>query len=55
MNDVLQGNLTLEDLNIKLLPIENRAPYELKPFRKFNYYEERVGEFEDPAPPQAVV
>ena len=40
---------------VKLMKIEDRAPYELKPFRKGNYYEEQVGEFAEPLPPQAIV
>lgn len=51
VSDVLHDYDTLEDLGIKLTRIEDRAQYELKPFRQHRYYEEHVGEFADPEPP----
>ncbi len=52
VSDNLTGrNPTLEDLGVKLTRVEDRAPWELKPFRAHSYYEEKVGEFADPAPP----
>jgi len=54
-SDLYDGkNPTLEDLGVKLARIEDRADYELKPFRRNKYYEERVGEFSDPSPPKAL-
>jgi len=53
-SDILREELTLEDLGIQLTKIEDRAQWELKPFRLYNYLEEIVGEFPDPAPPVAV-
>lgn len=51
VSDVLQDYETLEDLGVKLTRIEDRAVYELKPYRLYGYYEERLGEFADPEPP----
>jgi NADH dehydrogenase (ubiquinone) 1 alpha subcomplex subunit 9 len=54
ISDVLRDYPTLEDLGVNLMSIEDRAPYELKPFRKHSYYEEKVGEFAAPDPPHAI-
>jgi hypothetical protein len=35
--------------------IENRAEWELKPYRAASYYAEELGEFEKPTPPKPVV
>jgi hypothetical protein len=43
------------DLGITPEVIENRADWELKPFRAAAYYDESLGEFEKPAPPKPVV
>ena len=51
VSDILHHHPTLEDLGVKLTHIEKHAPWALKPWRKNRYYEERVGEFTDPAPP----
>lgn len=54
VTDVLTGCPTLEDLGVKLTRIEDRAPWELKPYRQGAYYEEYLGEFADPEPPPTV-
>jgi len=54
-SDVLRDFPTLEDLGVPLTPLEDRAAYELKPFRMHNYYEESVGEFAPPAPPPVIM
>lgn len=46
--------LTLEDLGVPLTQIEDQAPWELRPYRAFNYYDAELGEFEKPAPPPVV-
>jgi hypothetical protein len=51
VTDVLQDFMTLEDLGVQLTALEDRVPYELRPFRRTNSYEERVGEFPQPQPP----
>ncbi|KAL5007556.1 hypothetical protein ScPMuIL_016362 [Solemya velum] len=45
---------TLEDLGVKLTRLEHQAPWELKPFRQFAYYDDKLGEFETPTPPPIV-
>lgn len=54
VTDILTGNPTLEDLGVNLLRLEDRAPFELKPFRMNAYYDEALGEFADPVPPPIV-
>jgi len=54
VSDVLRDYPTLEDLGVKLMSLEDRAPYELKPFRTHKYYEEQIGAFADPAPPPVI-
>ena len=46
---------TLEDLGVVLTNLEDQAPWELKPYRALNYYDEELGEFEKPAPPPVAV
>jgi len=56
VSDVLTpGNPTLSDLGITPDTVENRADWELKPYRAGSYYDEELGEFEKPAPPKTVV
>ncbi|ESO06944.1 hypothetical protein HELRODRAFT_98836 [Helobdella robusta] len=55
ISDELHDQLTLEDLGVKLTPLESKTIYELKPYRSHSYYEESVGEYPDPAPPQQYV
>jgi len=45
---------TLEDLGVTLTNIEDQAPWELRPYRAHNYYDESLGEFEKPAPPPVI-
>jgi len=53
MSDAITpGNPTLEDLGVKLTYLEDRAPWELKRFKRFGYYEEELGEFPEPALPK---
>ena len=54
ITDVISGCPTLEDLGVVLTKIENRAPFDLKPFRKNAYYAESLGEFPDPPAPPVV-
>ncbi|KAJ8867340.1 hypothetical protein PR048_031141, partial [Dryococelus australis] len=51
---VLPGVPTLEDLGVTLTHMEDQVPWELRPYRAGLYYDEALGEFEDPAPPQVV-
>lgn len=56
VSDVLTpGVRTLEDLGVTLTAMEDQVPWELRPFRAGAYYDEELGEFEQPAPPQALV
>ncbi|XP_013185874.1 NADH dehydrogenase [ubiquinone] 1 alpha subcomplex subunit 9, mitochondrial [Amyelois transitella] len=51
--DVVTTKLpTLEDLGVNLTHIEDQAPWELKPFRAYQYYMDQVGEFPKPDPPR---
>ena len=52
MSDILADELTLQDLDVQLMKLEDRAGWELKPWRKLRYYEEKVGEIPPPDPPQ---
>ena len=45
---------TLEDLGVTLTKMEDRIDWELRPYRAYQYYEERVGDFAPPAPPKYV-
>lgn len=49
--DVLSGNPTLEDLNVKLVRLEDRIRHLLLLHRRLNYYWDAVGEFPDPPNP----
>jgi len=55
VSDVLQDLPTLEDLGVTLTKLEDQAPYVLKPFRRYNYLDESVGEFAAPEPPPFIV
>ncbi|KAM3968119.1 NADH:ubiquinone oxidoreductase subunit 39 [Aphomia sociella] len=46
------GLPTLEDLGVNLMQIEDQAPWELKPFRAYQYYIDQIGEFPKPDPPK---
>lgn len=43
---------TLEDLGVTLTKMEDQVPWELKPFRAFQYYMAKVGEFPNPPNPK---
>ncbi|CAG9791888.1 unnamed protein product [Diatraea saccharalis] len=50
--DVVQSGVpTLEDLGVCLTHMEEQVPWELKPFRAYQYYMDKVGEFPKPDPP----
>uniref|UniRef100_A0A7R9EYU0 NADH dehydrogenase [ubiquinone] 1 alpha subcomplex subunit 9, mitochondrial n=1 Tax=Timema bartmani TaxID=61472 RepID=A0A7R9EYU0_9NEOP len=49
---LLAGVPTLEDLGVTLTTMESQVPWELKPFKAGLYYDEELGEFEEPAPPK---
>lgn len=51
MTDVLTGCPTLEDLNVKLTPLERVLPYLLQRYIRQSFYAESVGEFPTPKPP----
>ncbi|XP_064635343.1 NADH dehydrogenase [ubiquinone] 1 alpha subcomplex subunit 9, mitochondrial-like [Lineus longissimus] len=51
ITDMTMENPTLEDLGVKLTRIEDRAIFDLKPMRLYNYYEEKLGEFAPPSWP----
>lgn len=53
-SDVITGLPTLEELGVCLTRIEDQVPWELKPFRKYSYYEEKLGEWPDPEPPRVL-
>jgi len=55
VSDALQDLATLEDLGVTLTRLEEQAPYILKPFRRYNYLDESVGEFAAPEPPPFIV
>ena len=53
--DVVDSSLpTLEDLGVVLTALEDQAPWELRPYRALNYYDEELGEFEKLAPAPVV-
>jgi NADH dehydrogenase (ubiquinone) 1 alpha subcomplex subunit 9 len=54
VSDVLQDLATLEDLGVTLTKMEEQAPYIMKPFRRYNYLDESVGEFAKPEPPPII-
>ncbi|KPI91213.1 PREDICTED: NADH dehydrogenase [ubiquinone] 1 alpha subcomplex subunit 9, mitochondrial [Papilio xuthus] len=49
-----KGVPTLEDLGVTLTPMEDQVPWELKPFRAYQYYLDKLGEFPQPPPPNAL-
>lgn len=51
VSDKITGNPGLADLGITPVNLEDRIHWELMPYRKYNYYEPKVGEFPDPDPP----
>jgi len=55
ITDRIPDGLTLEDLGVKLTPIEQRAIFDLKPFRFNAYYHEALGEFKDPEHPPVIL
>ncbi|KAL0883801.1 hypothetical protein ABMA27_015891 [Loxostege sticticalis] len=51
--DVTQrGVPTLEDLGVCLTRMQDQVPWELKPFRAYQYYIDKLGEFAKPEPPK---
>ncbi|XP_026491247.2 NADH dehydrogenase [ubiquinone] 1 alpha subcomplex subunit 9, mitochondrial [Vanessa tameamea] len=51
--DVLvKGMPTLEDLEVTLTNMEDQVPWELKPYRAYQYYIDKLGEFPRPPPPK---
>lgn len=51
--DVLvKGMPTLEDLGVTLTNMEDQVPWELKPYRAYQYYIDKIGEFPKPPPPK---
>jgi NADH dehydrogenase (ubiquinone) 1 alpha subcomplex subunit 9 len=55
VTDTIEAGVpTLEDLGVTLTHMEDQIPWELRPFRAGAYYDEELGEFEQPAPPQAL-
>jgi len=54
VTDEPAGNPTLEDLGVLLTDLENRIQWEMKPLRAHNYYDEELGEFEEPKPAKAL-
>uniref|UniRef100_A0A7R9JBM7 NADH dehydrogenase [ubiquinone] 1 alpha subcomplex subunit 9, mitochondrial n=1 Tax=Timema californicum TaxID=61474 RepID=A0A7R9JBM7_TIMCA len=51
-DQLLDGVPTLEDLGVILTTMESQVPWELKPYKAGMYYDEELGEFEEPAPPK---
>ncbi|KOB64893.1 NADH-ubiquinone oxidoreductase 39 kDa subunit, partial [Operophtera brumata] len=41
----LPGLPTIEDLGVTLTQMEDQAPWELSPFRAYQYYDDALGEF----------
>ncbi|GAB1601726.1 NADH dehydrogenase [ubiquinone] 1 alpha subcomplex subunit 9, mitochondrial-like [Argonauta hians] len=54
ITDVITGCPTLEDLGVQLTRLQDRAVFELKPFRMYSYYYDQIGEFSEPTPPPIV-
>ncbi|XP_076328999.1 NADH:ubiquinone oxidoreductase subunit 39 [Tachypleus tridentatus] len=50
-----RGVPSLEDLGITLTYMEDRVPFELRPFRALAYYDTELGEFEKPPAPPAPI
>lgn len=54
-SDVVNSGIpTLEDLGVTLTRMEDQVPWELKPFRAYQYYDDKVGEFARPANPRVL-
>ncbi|VVD03420.1 NADH dehydrogenase [ubiquinone] 1 alpha subcomplex subunit 9, mitochondrial [Leptidea sinapis] len=50
--DIVDSSLpTLEDLGVTLTHMEDQVPWELKPYRLYQYYIDQIGEFPAPPPP----
>lgn len=54
VNDKTAYLPSLVDLGVKLTNFEERVPFELKPYKKYGYYEDLLGEFAEPQPPQPI-
>lgn len=55
ITDVVLSNIpTLEDLGVQVTAMEDQVPWELRPYRALQYYDEALNEFEKPAPPKSV-
>lgn len=54
-DEVLSAVPTLEDLGVQLTAMEDQVPWELRPHRALQYYDEALNEFEKPAAPKTVV
>lgn len=52
---VESGVATLEDLGVQLTTMEDQVPWELRPHRALQYYDEALNEFAKPAPPKTVL
>ncbi|XP_022828922.1 NADH dehydrogenase [ubiquinone] 1 alpha subcomplex subunit 9, mitochondrial [Spodoptera litura] len=51
--DMVDDSLpTLEDLGVTLTKMEDQVPWELKPFRAYQYYIAKIGEFATPPNPR---
>jgi len=54
VSDEISGLPTLEDLGVALTKMEDQVPWELRPWRAHNDYQEEVGEFDKPEPPKYI-
>ncbi|XP_054016753.1 NADH dehydrogenase [ubiquinone] 1 alpha subcomplex subunit 9, mitochondrial [Hylaeus anthracinus] len=55
VSDTVLPNLpTLEDLGITPIDMESQIPWEIKPYRFYNYYIESLGEVVAPPPPKTI-
>ncbi|CAH0717272.1 unnamed protein product, partial [Brenthis ino] len=48
----VKGLPTLEDLGVTLTNMEDQVPWELRPYRAYQYYMDKIGEFPAPPPPK---
>ncbi|CAB3225005.1 unnamed protein product [Arctia plantaginis] len=46
---------TLEDLGVTLTHMEDQVPWELKPYRAYQYYMDKIGEFPTPENPRVQI
>jgi len=53
-DQMIPGMPTLEDLGVKLTHLEDQAPWEFKPYRAYQYYDARIGEFVKPPNPRTL-